>query len=173
MKKYIALTVLSITVLTFLKFESTNSSNDISYISGKAFVVDGDTIKIGGKKIRLLNIDSAESKQKCFNKNNREYLCGKAATDFLINLIGGKIVSCEYHNLDIYNRILGTCFLNKTNINLEMIRSGHAIIYSYKNSSESYIETEDYAKAKNLGLWQGHFEIPKDFRKRNRGTKKQ
>lgn len=172
MKKYTTLTILFIAVLTFLKFESSNSSDDLNYISGKAFVVDGDTVKVNGKKIRLLNIDSAESKQKCFNTSNQRYFCGKAATKFLIELIGGKIISCEYQKLDIYNRILGTCFLNKININLEMIKSGHAIIYSYKNSSEDYIEAEEYAKKRNAGLWQGHFEIPKDFRKRNRGKKK-
>lgn len=38
--------------------------------------------------------------------------------------------------------------------------------------SEDYIEAEEYAKKRNAGLWQGHFEIPKDFRKRNRGKKK-
>ena len=34
-------------------------------ISGNANIIDGDSIKIGSKKIRLFGIDAPEIKQKC------------------------------------------------------------------------------------------------------------
>ena len=34
-------------------------------VTGKAYVTDGDTIKISGTKIRLHGIDALEAKQKC------------------------------------------------------------------------------------------------------------
>ena len=40
-------------------------SEEIKEISGNAQIIDGDTIKINSKKIRLHGIDAPEFKQKC------------------------------------------------------------------------------------------------------------
>lgn len=170
MKKLLFILTSSIFIFAF--FFKNHDEVTTRSILGKAHILDGDTIKINGRKIRLINIDSAESSQKCYNINNSSYFCGKDATKFLVNLIADKEVECRYDKLDIYNRILGTCYLNKTDINLSMIRNGHAIIYSYKRAPEKYIAAESYAKENNLGLWQGSYEIPKDYRKRMRGKRR-
>ena len=52
-------------------------------IHGIAKVIDGDTIVIKGKKIRLFGIDAPEMKQICFNELNNPYPCGPEAKEIL------------------------------------------------------------------------------------------
>lgn len=145
----------------------TNNSQLIT-ISGQAQITDGDSIKIDGKRIRLLGIDAPESAQKCFNQKNQEYFCGQVSTAFLKQLIKTQKVTCNSPEKDIYNRYLAECFLGEININHEMIKNGMAIIYNLKTASAQLKEMENAAKNQKLGLWQGAFEEPKSFRKRNK-----
>lgn len=43
---------------------------------GKPRIVDGDTIEIGGTKIRLHGIDAPEDKQTCKKADGSDYRCG-------------------------------------------------------------------------------------------------
>ncbi len=45
--------------------------------SGTAFVLDGDSIKVGKKEVRLFGLDSPEYSQTCFNEKDEEYSCGQ------------------------------------------------------------------------------------------------
>jgi endonuclease YncB( thermonuclease family) len=137
-------------------------------ISGIAKVIDGDTIIINEKRIRLIGIDTPETKQKCLNKNNFEYFCGNMATIFLKKLIKNNKVECSSAGEDIYKRHLGVCKLGKININHEMVRGGMAVIYNLKEASEDLRKMEKDARNKKLGIWQGAFEEPKQYRKKNR-----
>ncbi len=137
-------------------------------IEGIAEVGDGDTIKINGERIRLLGIDAPEKAQNCFDKNDEEYNCGKISQDFLINLANQKNVICKYAKRDVYKRILANCFLDNISINEIMIEEGMAVIYTMKKFDPKLKILQENAKEKNLGLWQGKFELPSDFRKRNR-----
>ena len=56
-------------LLTFLIFSTLLNSAEKT-ILGNAKVIDGDTIKINDKKIRLFGIDAPEKKQICKDKNN-------------------------------------------------------------------------------------------------------
>ena len=137
-------------------------------LKGAAIVVDGDTIKINGNRIRLLSIDTPETKQKCFDKNNKEYFCGKMATNFLRKIAHGRVVSCFYKERDVYNRYLGYCYLGDLFLNLEMVRNGMAVIYGYKKAGKEFVAARNEAKRSRLGIWQGSFELPKVYRRRVR-----
>ena len=50
-------------ILLIIFFSKTNSYSED--ITGYAKVIDGDTIKINGNKIRLYGIDAPENKQIC------------------------------------------------------------------------------------------------------------
>jgi endonuclease YncB( thermonuclease family) len=140
----------------------------ITTISGIAQVVDGDTIKINKERIRFVGIDAPESKQKCLDKNYYEYLCGEISTEFLKKLVNGKKVECQYQERDIYNRYLGVCKIGTVNINYEMVKNGMSIIYNLKEADGELKRLEAEAKRKKLGVWQGSFQEPKDYRKKNR-----
>ena len=134
-------------------------------ISGFAVVIDGDTIKISNKKIRLHGIDAPEKKQNC-TKNLKEYNCGVVATEALIKKIGKKLVKClTQKNKDRYNRFIGVCFADHEDLNKWMVRNGYVI--AYRRYSKDYILDEDFAKTNKLGLWSGAFLKPEKWRKLN------
>ena len=137
-------------------------------ISGIAKVIDGDSIKIKEKNIRLIGIDAPEFKQKCLDKNYHEYYCGKISTTFLKQLVNKKNIQCEYSKKDMYGRYLGSCNLENININYEMIKNGMAIIYNLKNTDEELKNLENKARNKKIGIWQGAFLEPRKYRKKNR-----
>ena len=140
-------------------------------ISGKAITIDGDTIKIKNKKIRLHGIDAPEIKQLCqrtflsififsFQEN---YKCGEISKKKLEKYVKNNIIKCKVEGIDRYKRILGTCYKNTININSRMVRNGYAV--AYKKYSKKYVSVEREAKREELGLWKGKFDMPWDWRK--------
>ncbi len=150
---------------------SIQNNSELQTISGYARVIDGDTIDINHNRIRLVGIDAPETKQKCLDKNYFEYLCGEVSTAFLKKLISNKTVECSYEEKDIYQRYLGNCKLGEMNINYEMVKNGMAIIYNLKDADDELKNLENTAQKKKLGIWQGAFQEPKDYRKKNRHKK--
>ena len=140
-------------------------------IEGKALVIDGDTIKIKNNKIRLSGIDAPETNQSCkkiflsiqFLSFNKKYPCGKISTKKLKKLLKNELILCKIENVDRYKRKLATCYKNKLNINSWLVRNGHAL--AYVRYSKKYILQEKEAARDKLGLWQGTFEKPWNWRK--------
>lgn len=64
----------------------TNICGDHPAITGTAYVHDGDTITVDGRKIRLEFIDAPELKQQCKSKDKYEvYDCGVDAKNSITN----------------------------------------------------------------------------------------
>lgn len=128
-------------------------------------VIDGDSLEVNGKQIRLQGIDSPEYKQICFDINHIEYDCGIEAKDFLKIQIAkglkhGKKLKCKKKGIDKYNRELSVCYIGKTNLNRLMIKSGYAVAYF----SDKYKILEDKARNEKKGIWQGKFMRPDLYR---------
>ena len=119
--------VISVFLVFFLLTYNDVKSEESKIISGTAKVIDGDTIKIETNKIRLFGIDAPESKQLCkktwlsisFLSFNKEYPCGEISTNKLKRKINNKFIMCKIKNKDRYNRFIGECFKDKTNIKHE------------------------------------------------------
>ena len=125
-------------------------------------VIDGDTIKIGGEKIRFSGIDAPELNQNCI-KNNEKISCGILAKEALIKKIGDKIPKCINEGKDFYKRTLAECFINGESLSSFLVRSGYA--FAYRKYSKKFIDDEDFAKANKNGMWAMKFKYPWDFRK--------
>ncbi len=148
---------------------SIEETSDLEIIEGIAFAVDGDSIKIDKtKNIRLLEIDAPEFSQKCLDKNGYEYNCGEISSGFLHKLIDSKKITCKSPKKDIYKRYLAICYLEEININQTIIKNGMAIIYDTKTASPQMIKLESEVKTTKLGIWQGAFLEPKEYRKKNK-----
>ena len=165
--------VISICLILFSLTSIDVKSQEIQLISGIAKVIDGDTIKINKKKIRLFGIDAPEKKQKCrkpwltlsFLTFHKDYPCGEISTLKLKNKINDKFITCKSKNLDRYKRFIAECFKDKTNINKWMVRNGYAV--AYKKYSKKYLASENFAKDNEMGLWIGSFQMPWEWRKEN------
>ena len=164
---------LSLLLIFFSTFCNYLKSQEIENIIGIAEVIDGDTIKIGSKKIRLLGIDAPEQKQICKKtflsissvSFKKEYPCGEISTNFLRKKIDNQMVNCKSVGMDRYKRHIAECFKGKKNINASMVQNGHAV--AYRKYSAKFISNENNAKKEKLGLWAGTFEMPWDYRKKN------
>lgn len=133
--------------------------------SAKVKVVDGDSLIIGKKDIRLIGIDAPEYDQTCFDENGHEYNCGEESYLFLKILVENGLnnhesLKCNKKGVDKYKRDLSECFIGKKNINLEMVKSGYATVYRH----DSYQQEEYEAKITKKGVWQGKFMRPELYR---------
>ncbi|WP_440939129.1 thermonuclease family protein [Candidatus Pelagibacter sp.] len=141
------------------------------YLSGKAKVIDGDTIKINDQKIRFSGIDAPESnyrgkEQTCLIEDTK-ISCGKLSTEFLKNYIEKEDVFCKIEEKkDQFKRNLGECFLKRLSLSKLMVRNGYAFDYE-KYSKGKFKYDQVYAQKNKLGMWSMKFEFPWEFRKKN------
>jgi endonuclease YncB( thermonuclease family) len=133
------------------------------------WIVDGDTILLRRKNqlttVRLWGIDAPEKKQPG----------GKAATSFLIKLIGRKRVKVIILGQGKYGRVIGKVYYKEKFINLEMIKAGHAWwLEKYSPNATELKEAEKKARESKAGLWSNPEAVrPEIFRHSKRRTKRQ
>lgn len=132
-------------------------------VVGQARIIDGDTIAVAGRRIRLYGIDAPESQQSCQTRDGRDWPCGKAATDALAFEIGANPVRCDPRDIDKYGRTVAVCRIGTTDLNAWMVENGWATAYRY--FSLDYAGAEDKAHAAGRGIWAGSFENPYDWRR--------
>jgi endonuclease YncB( thermonuclease family) len=110
-------------------------------------VIDGDTVVLNGKHIRLFGIDAPELGQSCADK----WPAGQKAKGFLMILIEGRRVSCDDRGVDRYGRTLGVCRTGDDELNQAMVRTGNA--WAYSRFSRDYVLDEIAARQARAGLW--------------------
>ncbi|MEM7683210.1 MAG: SH3 domain-containing protein [Pseudomonadota bacterium] len=145
-------------------------------VTGQATIVDGDTIRVRGRQIRLEGIDAPEHGQRCEDAHGRSYLCGDRATTALRDLVGGRTVVCRDDGEDAYDRMLGTCWAAQDvgraghapssgghgSLNATMVARGWAL--AFRRYSQLYVPEERAAQRAKRGMWQGRFVKPWDYR---------
>ena len=132
---------------------------------GSVQVIDGDSLKIGGEKIRLIGIDAPELHQTCRDAQGRAWQCGRAAKARLAELVSQGAV-CTPNGHDRYGRTLAVCSTGSIpDVGETLVREGHAVNYAF--NSGGYPAAEHDAKSARRGLWQGDFERPQDWRRRH------
>ena len=154
-------------VLTLLLLLGCGSA-EVKSVTGKAYVTDGDTIRISGERIRLEGIDAPERNQRCRDASGKSYGCGLVSTAALRNKIERSSIKCEGTKRDRYGRFLGICYLNGLDLNGWMVRNGHAL--AYRRYSRLYVSAERKARENGRGLWAGEFVAPWSWRRGERLT---
>jgi endonuclease YncB( thermonuclease family) len=150
-------------ILISLSLSADGFGSDI--IDGNAIVIDGDTIEIHGKRIRLDPIDAPESRQTCLDATETPYRCGQKSAFALADMIGRGVVSCQPKGRDRYKRIIAVCFRGDTNLNAWMVSQGWAV--AFRKYGNDYISQEDEARLARRGMWAGSFDMPWDWRSQN------
>ncbi len=91
---------------------------EVKELRGRAFVIDGDTIEIGGTRIRLAGIDAPEL----------DHPYGTKAKWTLVNLCKGQIVRAVFDEEMSHDRVVATCTLpDRRDLAAEMVKAGMAI----------------------------------------------
>ena len=103
--------------------------------SGYAHVIDGDTIKIRGMKIRLAGINAPELDRPYGVKSKYE----------MVKIVKGKTVYVVPDGTTSYDRIVATCYVDgDVDIGAELIKRGLALdIPSFTGGKYTELETKE------------------------------
>jgi endonuclease YncB( thermonuclease family) len=161
MVQKIALRVVTVVLIAVLPLTQASLAREVVTITGRASVVDGDTVEIHGARIRLFGIDAVESGQWC-RKDGKPWLCGKDSAFALADKIGETPITCSGDEFDRYSRLIARCSLNGEDLGGWMVENGWAV--AFRRYSEIYVEQENRAREKRIGLWSGEFQMPWEWR---------
>jgi len=132
-------------------------------------VVDGDTIVIryNGKyeKVRFLCVNTPESVHPDEKQN---IPMGKVASRYTQKKVTGKYVGLEFESYKRgnYGRLLAYVFVDRKNINLDLVRQGLSPYYTKYGKSQKYDAefraSERQARKEKLNIW-GDPELTKKY----------
>ena len=133
-----------------------------SALVGQAVAVDGDTLDLGGQRVRLHGVDAPEHDQTCARADGRVWACGAWARAQLAAELSRGRVACDDLGADRYGRRLATCQVAGRDIGAVLVRAGAA--RAYRRYSDLYIGDEQAAAARGQGIWAGAHQSPEGFR---------
>ena len=120
-------------------------------LAGKAYVTDGDGIRVSGQEVRLAGLDAPEWDQRAKHQDGYWFGHGKRVKSALIREIGGKRVHVTVEDHDRFGRAVGIVTCNGKDVGEWLVREGHAIA-AY---SDRYKHIEREARQSKRGMW-GH-----------------
>lgn len=160
--------VFLLVMLAFSRAVSAGENKKYDDIVGNPYVIDGDTLAFGDKRVRLIDIDAPELKQECYGNNGDPWPCGRVSAARLKGWIEENAVRCEPEAMDKYHRFLAECWVvfpdgnNEINLNHSMIVAGWAV--AYRDRGRFLAEAKE-AHSKQSGIWKGFFTMPWEHRK--------
>jgi endonuclease YncB( thermonuclease family) len=128
-------------------------------MTGRASIIDGDTLEIHSTRIRLWGIDAPESTQFCRGENSMQYRCGAKAAKDLDAFIAGRAVSCLPISLDRYGRTVATCSVGTVDLGDWLVRNGLALDWP-QYSKRKYDAAQHEAEHAGRGMWAGSYIEP-------------
>lgn len=118
-------------------------------------VVDGDTIEVGGQKVRYIGVNTPETVDP-----RRPVQCfGHEASEFNKSLVDGKPVRLvrDISETDKYGRLLRYVYLEDgTFVNLALVSGGYAQVNTYPPDvahAAEFQKAQADARAAGRGLW--------------------
>lgn len=147
-----------------------HGSAEAADYSGRARVIDGDTISIRNQRIRIAAIDACERDQTGL-KDGKLWRCGVAARSYLGKMIDGQHVRCDIIDKDQYRRLVGQCFIGDVDIGLAMVNAGLAeamlryLPATHSISEVEYGQAENRARDRGFGMWSAEIESPHEYRR--------
>jgi endonuclease YncB( thermonuclease family) len=110
-------------------------------------VVDGETLVLGDKVVRLYGVAAPVSRPVCGILADR----GRMAANELASLVRDRAVECRIEGRDRFGRAMGSCQAGKVLINAALVAAGWATIGEPAVPSLITIEAE--ARERARGLW--------------------
>ena len=129
---------------------------------GAVRVIDGDSLIVDGREVRLSGIDAVELHQTCLDPKGRSWPCGRLARNHLRTLVRGEKLDCKTVDVDKYERTVAVCRAKGRDIGLAMLAAGWAV--PYIGAPPAYYRASGQARAARLGIWHGRFTRPAEWR---------
>jgi endonuclease YncB( thermonuclease family) len=118
---------------------------------GQAIATDGDSLVVGGERVRLHGVDAFEAEQTCPGANGGVIPCGGMATRALAALVRGRRVVCEQQTIDRYGRSIAICLADGRDLGAAMVQAGLAM--AFVRYAHDYVGHERAARAAGMGVW--------------------
>ena len=120
------------------------------------------SINVDGTQILLYGLESEYPPQSCTIRG-QSWDCWAAAVRQLQTLLAEGPVTCrQTSQRDIFGRVLAICFQGGQSLNARYVRSGFAL--AIENEMPAYAALEAEARDAGVGLWQGQFQEPEQYR---------
>lgn len=114
-KRTIALAIGFVVVASALIL-SRQQQEELVVLAGQASVIDGDTLRVAGQKVRLQGLAAPEM----------DRAGGQAAKDAMIEIIAGRPVSCQLDGTKTHDRVVGVCSIGDRDVAAELVSRGLA-----------------------------------------------
>ena len=134
-------------------------------IEGRANVVSGGEMRVGGTLLRLFGIEVPEPGQTCAGsgRGRDTASCAAIAKGALQRLVAGKQVVCEVSAAKSGEPAASaTCTVNGADIAGQLVRGG--TVFAATGLFSTYASAEREAKAASAGLWKSEIDRPAEYR---------
>ncbi|MDJ0821864.1 MAG: thermonuclease family protein [Paracoccaceae bacterium] len=125
-------------------------------------VIDGDTIDVGGTKVRLHGIDAPELDQFCGGEGSPTWACGDWVRGEVRARYGGAWALCDIMDWDRYGRVVAKCFVDGIDLGQVLVSDGLA--FAFRKYSMDYDLAEKGAAVNDRGLHATGVQSPAAFR---------
>lgn len=151
--------VVSALVVLYGGWRMLTSASD-QLVIGKAIVIDGDTLDVGGERILLYGVDAPELDQVCDYRGTK-WLCGRKAARELSAWLAQAIVVCRRRD-----KVTASCVKMGIDVAGWSVRRGLAVADECR--SGSYERQQEVARVDHAGIWASTFELPRSWRQKRR-----
>jgi len=131
--------------------------------NGPIRVIDGDTLDVGGTRVRLHGIDAPEARQRCETEQGVSWDCGAWVSREVRARYQGKTAVCEPLDRDRYGRIVARCVVGGQDMGAMLV--GDGLAFAYRRYSMDYDLIEKQAAVAERGLWAMRVQDPAAFRR--------
>jgi len=136
-------------------------------IRGPARIVDGDTLDVGGVRIRLHGVDALERRQTC-TRDGRGWDCAALTVQALERVIGPSHVLCHRVGHGGFGRVAARCWAGRTEIGAWLVWAGWALVDERYSRDPDYLRFQADARAERRGVWSARFIPPREWRRGRR-----
>ena len=138
--------ILAATAAAAYVLYSPKSSVGETVIGPPVRVVDGDTLVVNGRRVRLQAIDAPELSQTCLTNSGTQVRCGHTARIVMQGYIdeGRGIIECQGEKPDRYDRLVGVCKVDGRDVGARLVSDGLAV--AYRQYGRQYVELENEAR---------------------------
>lgn len=131
-------------------------------VTGRIAVVDGDTLRVGGERVRLHGIDAPEMDQTCTRPSGETWRCGAWSAEQVRRAYEGRRAVCRRIDTDRYGRMVARCEVDGADMGATLVYNGLAT--AFVRYSDAYVEHEKAAIVAGRGIFSSRLEPPSSFR---------